>query len=130
MIKSIRAQISKSPHGKTLDLKVNVFYPQKIVPKQNRFYSGLSQNTPKIKHFLALTYRGLFRLHLKAFASNLRFAKIKCFCDASNKDSNCYARVARSPPIQIGVLVGVDVLAFVYFGQLHREIQDSGDLVT
>ena len=27
------------------------FTPQNIVPRQNRFYSGLSQNTPKIKTF-------------------------------------------------------------------------------
>ena len=42
----------ENPHGKNLDLKVKMcFTSKKLVLGQNGFYSGLSQNTPKMKHF-------------------------------------------------------------------------------
>ena len=46
----------ENPHGKNLDLKVKMCFTSKIqknIPGQNKFYSGLAQNTPKIKTFFS-----------------------------------------------------------------------------
>ena len=51
VIKSIWSQISKIPKVKIWIPGKNVLHPSKIVPGQNRFYTGLSQNTTKIKTF-------------------------------------------------------------------------------
>ena len=64
VIKSIQGQISEIPR-KNLDLIVKICFtfppPKKNVPGQNRFYSGPSQNTPKIETFFGYAGLRLFK---------------------------------------------------------------------